>query len=302
MSEQRRLYQRSRIQNSGCRCLFQTRGKLTCCCFMIVVFFMSVGATTMERYPLAPPNTDSPQTILRSFINSVNKAYHLHISGASNTKEIQFYIKRAIRCLDLNHVAPSVLEDVGIESVLLLKEVLDRIEIPPFADIPDRAAMKGKKFKKWVIPYTEITIALVEKGSRQGEYLFTADTVDWLKSFYERVEHLPYKPGSSVKAYDDYIVESGWMIPGYLIHALPRFFKTKFYEQAVWQWLGMLLVLSLGAAIAMLVFHWTGRKASRKDEEPISKWFFRKLLASALLSSYNPNDSIFLGRTNQYHG
>jgi MscS family membrane protein len=208
----------------------------------------------------------------------VDKAHRLHISGHRKTKKIKYYGNRAIRCLDLSKVAPSILEDVGITSVLLLKDVLDRIEIPPFEKIPDRAAMKGKKYKKWVIPHTEITIALVEEGPRQGEYLFTADTVDRLKSFYERVEHLPYKPGSSVGAYEDYILGSGWMIPGSLIHALPQFFKTKFYEQAIWQWLGMLLVLSVGVAIAMLVFHWTRRKASHKADEPILKSFFRKML------------------------
>ena len=175
-------------------------------------------------------------------------------------------------------MAPSVLEDVGTESLLLLKEVLDRIEIPPFEKIPDRAAMEKKKFKKWQIPHTEITIALVEKGPRQGEYLFTADTVDKLKSFYERVEHLPYKPGSSVEIYNDYIMGSGWMIPGGFIRALPQFLKTKLYDQALWQWLGMLLVLCLSAAMAMLVFHWTRRKISPKDDESILHEFLRKLL------------------------
>jgi len=239
---------------------------------------MSVGATTMEKYPLAPANTDSPRTTLKSFIEAIDKAYQLYISGQTKTKEIQYYGYRATRCLDLSKVAPSVLEDVGIESVLLLKEVLDRIGIPPFEKIPDSAAMKEKEFRKWVIPHTEITIALVEKGPRQGEFLFTAETVNRLKSFYERVEHMPYKPGSSVGVYNEYIMGSGWMIPGHLIHALPQFFKTKVYEQAVWQWLGMALVLPLGASIAMLVFHRTRRKISQKADEPISKSFYRKIL------------------------
>ena len=284
MPEQRRVYRRSREQNCGCRCLFQAQGKLAWVCFMIVVFFISVGAATMERYPLAPPNTDSPRTTLKSFIDTVNKAYQVYISGQSNAKEIEYDIKRAIRCLDLSQVAPSVLEDVGIESVLLLKEVLDRIEIPPFEKIPDKVAMAEKKFKKWVIPHTAITIALVEKGPRQGEYLFTADTVERLKSFYERVEHLPYKPGSSVGAYEDYILGSGWMIPGNLIYALPQFLKTDFYDQALWQWFGMLLVLLLGAGMAMLVFHWTRRKASRSTETTIVKSFFRKMLFPLFLA------------------
>lgn len=299
MSEIRRFFRRSQNQKSGgYRSIFPTHGKLTCFCFLIVVWFISVGATTMERYPLAPADTDSPRTTLRSFIETIDKAYQLYISGQRKTKEIEYYSNRATRCLDLSNVAPTVLKYVGIESVLLLKEVLDRIEIPPFKEIPDRAAMKKKEFKKWVIPHTAITIALVGKGPRQGEYLFTADTVDRLKGYYERVEHLPYKPGSSVEFYDDYIMGSGWMIPGHLIHALPQFFKTKFYEQAVGQWLSMLLVLFLGAAIAMLVYHWTRRKATQQTDEPILRSFFRKMLfplclaVLTLLIEYLLNDQI----------
>jgi hypothetical protein len=53
------------------------------------------------------------------------------IEDVFESLEIEYYGNRAIRCLDLSKVAPSVLLDVGIESGLLLKEVLDRIEIPP---------------------------------------------------------------------------------------------------------------------------------------------------------------------------
>ena len=125
---------------------------------------MSMGATTMEKYPLAPANTDSPRTTLKSFTETINKVYQLHISGQRKTKEIEYYGNQAIRCLDLSKVAPSVLLDVGIESLLLLKEVLDRIEIPPYEKIPNRAAMKNEEFKKWVIPHTAITIARASPG------------------------------------------------------------------------------------------------------------------------------------------
>jgi len=278
MYEIRRFFRRSRNQKSGYRGLFPTQSKRTCFCFLIVVWFMSVGATTIEKHPLSPANTDSPRTTLKTFIESVDKAYHLYISGQRKNKKIDYYGYRAIGCLDLSKVAPSLLLDTGTESVLLLKEVLDRIEIPPYEKIPDRAAMQNEEFKKWVIPHTAITIALVKEEPRQGEYLFTADTIEQLKSFYDRVEHLPYKPGSSVEFYNDYIMGSGWMIPGNLIHALPQFFKKKIYGQAVWQWFGMLLVLFLGAAIAMLVYRLTRRKVTQQTDEAILRLFFRKML------------------------
>ena len=131
MSEKRRRIRRSQMQKSGYRCLFQIQSKLTYFCFLIVVWLISMGATTIEKYPLAPPNTDSPRTTLKSFIEMADKAHRLRISGERKTKVLKYYGNRAIRCLDLSTVAPFVLEDVGISSVLLLKGVLDLIEIPP---------------------------------------------------------------------------------------------------------------------------------------------------------------------------
>ena len=54
-------------------------------------------------------------------------------------------------------------------------EVLDRIEIPP----------------------------------REGEYLFSPDTVARASEFYERVEHLPYKEGASKGFHDWFLGEPG---------------------------------------------------------------------------------------------
>ena len=48
--------------------------------------------------------------------------------------------------------------------------------------------------KRWRLPGTEIDIALIENGPRSGEYLVTAETVDRLPQFYQRVRKLPYKP------------------------------------------------------------------------------------------------------------
>ena len=48
--------------------------------------------------------------------------------------------------------------------------------------------------------------------------------------------------------------------------------------------LGMLLVLVIGAATAMLVFHWTRHKTSRSADESISKSFLRKLLFPLFLA------------------
>ena len=58
--------------------------------------------------------------------------------------------------------------------------------------------------KKWRLPNTEIDFVLIEDGPRAGNYLISAETVDRLPEFYERVKHLPYKPGPAKELNDTY--------------------------------------------------------------------------------------------------
>jgi len=52
--------------------------------------------------------------------------------------------------------------------------------------------MESLTFKRWTIPNTEITIQRVEKGPRSGEHLFTAETVERVPEFYERMKGIQY--------------------------------------------------------------------------------------------------------------
>ena len=59
-------------------------------------------------------------------------------------------------------------DTLGFESVIYLKEILDRIAIPPVDEIPDKKDVKADKLDSWTIPHTEITIAVVKKGPARG--------------------------------------------------------------------------------------------------------------------------------------
>lgn len=148
-------------------------------------------------------------------------------------------MERSAACLDLSKIPPTLVENAGIESVLFLKEILDRIKLPPYEEIPDLATMETKKWTRWTIPNTEITIARVKEGPREKEFLFTPGTVGRLPKFFKRVRHLPYRPGASENIYESYIYSPGWMIPYCLIDALPDWAGIPFLGQALWQWLGM---------------------------------------------------------------
>ena len=96
----------------------------------------------------------------------------------------------------MSGIAPVLTETVIPERVLQLKEILDRIDIPAFADIPDADAMTRQSSKRWRLPNTEFDIVRIDDGPRAGEYLVSAATIERLPEFYQRVNDLPYKPGT----------------------------------------------------------------------------------------------------------
>ncbi|UCD36301.1 MAG: mechanosensitive ion channel [Nitrospiraceae bacterium] len=111
----------------------------------------------------------------------------------------------AVITLDFSAISDKDSWSLQNEYVLLLKEILDRIELPPYNEIPgDDEVARG--VTEWTIPNTRITIAQVKHGPRAGEFLFSAGTVERLFRSYRLVKDLPYKPTASTPGiYEEYI-------------------------------------------------------------------------------------------------
>ena len=149
---------------------------------------------------------------------------------------------------------PALVRDVGLEAALMLKEVLDRIVLPPPGEIP--GADTKPLPDKWVVPGTEITIAKVADGPRAGEYLFTPETVARAHEFYNRVMDLPYQPGAAEGVYGMYQYAPGWMVPRAVMAAMPAAMKLPYFGEALWKWLALGLVLLGGAGLLGQILVW----------------------------------------------
>ncbi len=170
-----------------------------------------------------------------------------------------------------------LIDTVAVERVLQLRSILDRIDLPTAVAIPDSAAVVQRGLKKWRLPNTEIDIVLIESGARAGEYLVSADTVDRLPQFYERVKGLPIRsevtlalraaleklnPASTTSIYEAYLsspVGLGFIVPPRWIVGLPPWAEARVLGLASWQWLG----LGVGLAICALLIFMTYRLAER---------------------------------------
>ena len=234
-----------------------------------------ISAVSLGTYPLEQMNTTSPRGTIRDFQETMDRAYKIQTESGYRSKKAVELLERAENCLDLSKVPPTFIADTGIESVLLLKEILDRIPLPPYGEIPDSGTMESKGWSRWIIPHTELTIARVKEGPREGEYLFTPGTIARLSTFFKTVESLPYKPGAAETIYESFIYSPGWMIPHEWIESLPEWADTPFFGQTLWQWISMCLLLLVG----VLLMWWIYRlEFHRSPDNEASPWQVGKLI------------------------
>ena len=145
-----------------------------------------------DLYDLRPADTSSPRDTLHSFLIDATEAINRWQKGENNRNMIQSY-RRALETMDLDTTPYSDSWNIRAERLILLKEVLDRIELPPEDQIPGDDEVADGAITEWTIPDTRITIRRIELGARAGEYLFAADTVLRLPRMYRHMRHLPYK-------------------------------------------------------------------------------------------------------------
>ncbi len=198
---------------------------------------------SVDPHPLRPADTSSPRNTLHSFNADITAAMQARRAGAP-LEVAKRAAHRALDTFDFSKLPESGFFTAEVEAALRLKEILDRIDLPPEDAIPgdDAVSDPQKPLKSWTIPDTRITIARVEEGPRAGEFLFTAETVARLEEYYDRVKTLAYKPGALVGIYDEVAHNPGWIVPRAWAAALPEWSRKTILGQDVWQWLGLAIV------------------------------------------------------------
>ncbi len=235
-------------------------------CIMMLAGHATAAAATVE-HPLMQIDTSSPQATLSTFFAALEEAYQ--IAGETDRQRDTLEpLNRAVMTLDLSEVPPYLAPTLGPESALMLKEILDRIELPPFEEIPDREEVErswsgdmpdGAAIERWLIPNTAIAIALMTEGPRSGEFLFTADTVDRVPEFYQLVRHLDYRTTATRDIYEAYVLTAGRGLQLGRGEHLPEWTKHMVGGQQVWQWIAAAVVLVAGA-VSVIALILVGRR------------------------------------------
>jgi MscS family membrane protein len=240
---------------------------------LVAVALLSTAAVAESGNPLKPADTSSPRDTLRSFYDACNEAYSRakeRRQSGGYSPERKAILQRLMECLDLSELPPNVREDVGAEAAVCLKEVIDRIDQVGFEGIPGKEEVEEAEesggMHRWRIPGTRIAFDRIAEGSRQGEYLFSKDTVAEAKEYYQLVEEFPYKRNETPQFYYWFVSHPGWMIPAGWIQGLPEWARSRHYGQAVWQWFGLFVAFAVGLLVMFIAYRF-GRRFGRAGRE-----------------------------------
>lgn len=259
---------------------------------------------------LKPPNTASPRATLQSFIENMNLAYGMLMKAhRTNLKTPGYFPSESVRqmatqaeeffesgveCLNLSQVPKNLKKNTGYEGAIMLKEVFDRIDLPPFEEIPDAEAIEAEEEKektaelsRWRIPNTDIIIDRVEEGPREGEFLFTPETVARIEEFYGKVKDYSYKPNALISHgfFDFYVTNPGRLLPPKWSQWLPGWSDATYLDQTLWQWCA-LVVLPLGVllVVRMLILWWYRRTAELSSGKKTVGWLLVVLVTVIMVS------------------
>lgn len=226
-----------------------------------------------QTHPLESAETSSPRTTLQSFINGMHDIYRIvgEEGRLMSTAQNGANTNRVLRCLDLSEMPPAVRKSLAKEAAVCLKEVLDRIELPPESEWPGPDEVAEENLKRWTIPHTEIAIIQIKDGPDEGSFLFSAATVERAKDFYEIVKGRDYieRETTTPGYYEKFVSEPGWMIPDAW---LPSWIRTRWYGQAIWQWFGLILSLLL-ASVLMTSIYLIGRWRATKLRSNVGRYW-----------------------------
>jgi len=261
------------------------------------------------RSRLKPVDTSSPRATFENFLATVNQAYKLAEGSKDALRAVPpemtreearetesaatRLLERASDTLDLHEIPPALRHDLSIQAVLQLKEVFDRMLLPPLDAIPNatkveaarregaRADRSSARPFRWRFPNTQIEIVEITEGEHEGRFLFSAQTVKRISDIYGQVRDLPYRnaqfggteleyrsPGLSPNLYENYLAGSGHLIPqahllGRVVELLPAPFRTVYGGQSLWQWIAFSICVLLTVVAAFAVQRFIRRSAMR---------------------------------------
>ncbi|MGR5499442.1 mechanosensitive ion channel family protein [Vibrio sp. DNB22_10_4] len=240
------------------RVLFKTLLGLYLAIFSALV----VSSTTLEL-----SGTSSPNQTLASFMRNSSIVIEHWQQESLHSKEAQYAYSQVQRTMDLSMVPNRSRTVVVMEKVILLRELLDRIEQETLQRAPNLEQVEEQGIEHWRFGNTEIVISRQMEGERRDQFLFSSNTIQSLARWYRTMSASPYYVEKRPDYYQEFLISPGPLFSKQLIQSLPQSFNRLHGSLPLWQWFALAGTLILCRLLIKVSFHigdrWNLRWESR---------------------------------------
>ena len=203
--------------------------------------------------------TDSPRETFSSFQRvsaniRVVFADYKKMKDRKTAERIYFVADQWRSLIDLSQVPVATRRLAGALTAAYLLDIFNRIAPPALGDVPDATAFKTDGPASFLIPNTPFRIVRIDSGPRQGEFLFSAHTVEIAPRFHSAVKNLPLRSSSMVGSWVSEIRQlTGPMVPAVLLKAVPENLTQPVLGTPIWK---IIAVVVLTIIVALLLLLW----------------------------------------------
>ncbi len=207
------------------------------CALLLVCSFAAESPAESPATLLRPLKLESPRDTFKSYITAM-QAYRAAHAAGKNTLALS-ELDKAARSFNLEHLPVLTRRESGRTGARLLQEVLDRVIRVDLSRVPDDPSLS-----RWRLKDTDIVIQKELSGDDAGRFLFSQNTVQQLRDFYERVKHLPYLEDTGGGAH----YREPWQR-----EYIPAWAQSTMWGVPLWKYLGLLLGVFLGLVLKRLL-------------------------------------------------
>lgn len=212
-----------------------------------------------EDIPFIAIRTETARHTLETFL-LLRDRLEVEIADYLATKSPQSAARMAIlsdqfnELIDLDAVPTASRRETGITTTTYLLDILGRIPLPDLDPGPDGEVPELGEGGVFQIPGTPLRIEAIETGERQGDYVFSANTIQIAPRFFSAVSHLPLETSLNITSFSAFGPQlTGPMIPAGIYQSMPPALLALWLDTPLWKVIGVVLAFVVFAAALLLI-------------------------------------------------
>lgn len=226
----------------------------------VALLVLPESAVGQTQNPLKPLDTSSPRATITSFWEQSARTEQA-LTSYRQEQTLEQYIN-CVRVFadgrdlfDLSETPKAYRLKTAGASFSFLHDILVRLPPVDPGEIPGGEDFEPDTVDHWTFPDTEIEIRRVREGPKQGEYLFSVDTVIRLPEFHAAIIHLPpVRPTDYPRARQEVYRFTGPLFPFGLTDRIPESFRVNVFGTPLWK---VLITLVIAVMIGVVTLFWS---------------------------------------------